>query len=68
MTEIGTNGVPVLRVTDAALAMVLEVRASEDGEESLALWVEISGSSGDAYTYDMYFQAAADAQPEDWSD
>jgi len=67
MTEIGTNGVPVLRVTDAALAMVLEVRASEGGEESLALWLEISGSSGDAYTYDMYFQTAADAQPEDWS-
>jgi len=43
------------------------VRASEGGEESLALWLEISGSSGDAYTYDMYFQTAADAQPEDWS-
>ena len=39
MTEIGTNGVPVLRLTDAALTMVSEVRASEDGEESLALWV-----------------------------
>ena len=46
--------------------MVLEVRADEDHEESLALWVEISGSSGGAYTYDMYFQAAADARPEDW--
>jgi Fe/S biogenesis protein NfuA len=67
MTETGTDGVPVLRVTDAALTMVLEVRASEDGEESLALWVEAGGSSGDTYTYDIYFQAAADAQPEDWS-
>lgn len=68
MTEIGTNGVPVLRVTDAALAMVLGVRASEDAEESLALWVEVGGSNGNAYSYDMYFQAAADAQPEDWFD
>jgi Fe/S biogenesis protein NfuA len=68
VTEIETNGVPVLRVTDAALAMVSEVRASEDGGESLALWVEISGSTGGAYTYDMYFQADADAQPADWSD
>ena len=67
MTDIDTKSVPVLRVTDAALAMVLEVRASEDSGESLALWVEINGSSGDAYTYDMYFQAAADARPEDWS-
>jgi Fe/S biogenesis protein NfuA len=67
MTDIDTKRVPVLRVTDAALAMVLEARASEDREESLALWVEISGSSGGAYTYDMYFQAAADARSEDWS-
>jgi Fe/S biogenesis protein NfuA len=68
MSDIDTNGVPVLRVTDPALEMVLEARASEDGEASLALWVEISDSSGGAYAYDMYFQAAADARPEDWSD
>ena len=68
MADIDPNAVPVLRVTDAALAMVLEVRASEENGESLALWVEISGSSGGAYTYDMYFQAAADARPDDWSD
>jgi Fe/S biogenesis protein NfuA len=68
MTDIDPSGVPVLRVTDAALAMVLEARASEAREESLALWVEIKGSSAGAYTYDMYFQAAADARPEDWSD
>ena len=48
MTEIGTKGAPVVRMTDAALAMVSEVRASEEGEESLALWVEISGSAGGA--------------------
>ena len=68
MTDIDPHGVAVLRVTEAALAMVLEARASEAREESLALWVEINGSLGGAYTYDMYFQAAADARPEDWSD
>jgi Fe/S biogenesis protein NfuA len=67
MTDIDLSGVPVLRVAEAALAMVLEARASEAREESLALWVEINGSLGGAYTYDMYFQAAADARPEDWS-
>ncbi len=51
-----------------ALAKVLELRAGEDGAESLALWVEVSGTSAGAYTYDMYFQAAADAGPDDWSD
>lgn len=68
MTGIDTNDVPVLRATDAALAKVLELRAREDGEESLALWVEVSGANGNAYTYDMYFQAAGDARPQDWSD
>jgi len=68
MTDIHPNGPPVLQVTEAALALVLEVRASEESGESLALWVEINGSSGAAYTYDMYFQAAADARPQDWSD
>jgi Fe/S biogenesis protein NfuA len=67
VTNIDTNDVPVLRVTDAAVATVLQVRADEADEESLALWIEINGSSGNAYTYEMYFQAAVDARPEDWS-
>jgi Fe/S biogenesis protein NfuA len=53
--------------TDVALTMVSELRAAEDDAELLALWVEVSGTSGDAYSYDMYFQAAADAGPQDWS-
>ena len=68
MTGIDSNDVLVLRTTDAALAKVLELRAGEDSEESLALWVEVSGSSRGAYTYDMYFQAASEARPQDWSD
>jgi Fe/S biogenesis protein NfuA len=61
------GGGPVLSATDAARAMVLELRAAEEDGESLALWVEVSGTSGEAYSYDMYFQAAADAGPQDWS-
>ena len=68
MTGIDSNDLPVLRATDAALAKVLELRAREDDEESLALWVEVTGANGNAYTYDMYFQAAGDARPQDWSD
>jgi Fe/S biogenesis protein NfuA len=68
MTGIDSNDVLVLRTTDAALAKVLELRAREDSEETLALWVEVSGSSEGAYTYDMYFQAASEARPQDWSD
>ncbi|MDP9347416.1 MAG: NifU family protein [Actinomycetota bacterium] len=56
---------PVLQLTDAARARVIELRAGEPDAASLGLWVEISGTSGDAFTYDMYFQAAADAEPAD---
>ena len=68
MTEVDSNSMAVLHATDAALEMVLEVRSGEDGAESLALWVEVTGASGDAYTYDIYFQAVGDAGPDDWSD
>jgi Fe/S biogenesis protein NfuA len=67
MTDIDSDGDPVLKVTDGALQIVLDARAGEAGGDSLALWIEISGSNGRAYTYDMYFQAAADARAEDWS-
>ena len=67
MTKNDPDGVPVLSVTDAALAKVLELRTDETDSESLALWVEVNGTSGDAYTYDMYFQSANDAAPNDWS-
>jgi len=68
MADIDSNSVAVLHAADAALKMVLELRSGEDDEESLALWVEITGASGNDYTYDMYFQAVADAGPDDWSD
>jgi Fe/S biogenesis protein NfuA len=68
MTDVDSNSVAVLQATDAALEMVLEVRSGEDAAESLALWVEVTGASGDAYTYDIYFQAVGDAGPDDWSD
>ncbi|MGI8753540.1 MAG: NifU family protein [Acidimicrobiales bacterium] len=67
MTENEPNGVPVLTVTDAALTKILQLRSDEAAPESLGLWVEVSGTSGNAYTYDMYFQAANDARPEDWT-
>ena len=67
MTENDPDGVPVLSVTDAALANVLQLLTDETDHESLALWVEVNGTTGDAYTYDMYFQSANDAAPNDWT-
>ncbi len=68
MNDVDSDNLTVLRATDAAVAMVSELRASEDDQDSLALWIEVTGSNGNAYTYDMYFQPIADAQPGDWSD
>jgi Fe/S biogenesis protein NfuA len=67
MTENDVDGGPVLRVSDAARQIVLDARNGEPGGENLALWIEVSGSNGRAYTYDMYFQAVSDARREDWS-
>jgi Fe/S biogenesis protein NfuA len=67
MTDDGPTEAPVLTLTDEALVKVLELRADEGTAEALALWVEVSGTTGGAYTYDMYFQAASDAGPDAWT-
>jgi len=55
----------VLTVTPPALQVVLDARAEEADAERLALWIEVTGARDGAYTYDIYFQAAADARSED---
>ena len=67
MTDDGPTEAPVLTLTDKALAKVLKLRAEEGTAQSLALWVEVSGTIAGAYTYDMYFQAASDASPDAWT-
>ena len=66
MTNQEPDAGPVLRVSEAALGRVLELRANETDADTLALVVEVTGTSGDSYTYDLYFQALADARPVDW--
>jgi len=71
MSEDRVDIAPVLTITPEARATVLEVLANEAEPDALALWLEVSGASGGAYAYDMYFQAVADAgegdvvQPDD---
>ena len=67
MTGDRPTETPVLALTDRALAKVLKLRAEEGAAQSLALWVEVSGTIAGAYTYDMYFQAATDAGPDAWT-
>jgi Fe/S biogenesis protein NfuA len=61
MSEDREDIAPVLAITPEARATVLEVLANESESDTLALWLEVSGEAGGAYTYDMYFQALADA-------
>lgn len=58
---------PVLTLTNSALKKVLQLRADEPGADSLALWVQIGGVNGSAYSYEMFFQDAKDAATDDWT-
>ena len=51
----------VLTVTDAARAEILGMRKTEDDPDALALRVEIIGSTGTEFTYDLTFEPMASA-------
>ena len=56
---------PVLAVTDAALATVLEVRASEDDPANMALKVGITGANMTEYSYALELVAVSEAKDGD---
>jgi Fe/S biogenesis protein NfuA len=56
---------PVVTVTDQARKKVLTLRADEANADSLALWLEVTGASGAEFTYDLYFDSADNAGPDD---
>jgi Fe/S biogenesis protein NfuA len=45
--------------------MVSQIRDGEENPQSLALFLEVSGSANGTYTYDMWFQQLADAGADD---
>lgn len=54
-----------LKVSDAALEKILELKAAEEDPETLALRVAITGVHGSDYTYDLAFEASAEAEEGD---
>jgi Fe/S biogenesis protein NfuA len=62
MTDIAE---PILTITDEARTKILEVRASEDDADTLALHVAVTGVAAGAFTYDMSLAPLADAKPDD---
>ncbi len=61
-TDVDT---PVLAVSEAALATVLEVRASEDDPAGTALRVEVTGSNMTEFQYSLELMAIGEAAPDD---
>ena len=55
----------VITVTDQARAKLLELRAEEEDGERLGLRIEINGSQGDEYVYDLSFQTVTKADLDD---
>ncbi len=55
----------LLTLTDPARERILEVRAGEPEPDTLALWLEINGVQGNAFTYDMYFRKVDEAGEQD---
>lgn len=56
---------PIVRVTDEAREKILELRAAEDDASALGLRIEVTGISGADYTYDLSFEAVAEAGEAD---
>ncbi len=51
----------VLTLTDEARNVVLDALAGEASPQELALWVEVIGTQGPGYSYDLYFSETAQA-------
>ncbi len=51
----------ILTLTDEARAVVMEALSAEANHEDLALYIEVTGTRGSGYAYDLYFSDRADA-------
>ena len=60
-----TSAEEVLIVTDAARSAVLQIRDREDDAEGLGLRVEVTGTAGIDYTYDLALDPVSEAVADD---
>ncbi len=56
---------PIITITERARAKILEIRAQESDDEMYALRIDITGISGNSFTYELSFEPLEDAEPED---
>ncbi len=55
----------IVSVTEAALEKVLELRAGEEDANELALRIEVVGTQGVDYSYDLAFEVLSEADSDD---
>lgn len=55
----------VIDITPVAMDTVLGIRSGEDDPEALGLRIEITGSRGQEFVYDLSFDELARAEPDD---
>jgi Fe/S biogenesis protein NfuA len=60
-----TDDEVILKVTDVAVAKILELREAEEEPAGLALRVSVTGIRGPEYTYDLTFEPVAEAEDTD---
>jgi Fe/S biogenesis protein NfuA len=51
----------IITLTDEARDVVIDALNNEEQSEGLALWVEVTGTRGAGYSYDLYFSDRNDA-------
>jgi Fe/S biogenesis protein NfuA len=56
-----TTSFDVLTLTDEARNVVLDAMAGEAASEGLGLYIEVTGTQGNGYAYDLYFSDISDA-------
>ena len=56
---------PVLRVSDAALSKILDLKAAEDDPEGVGLRVGVTGVHNGEFTYELSFEPLAEAADDD---
>jgi Fe/S biogenesis protein NfuA len=65
MADVTASDLIVLTVTPEAVARILELRQAEDDPDSLALRIEVTGTNGVEYAYDLTFDPIATADEAD---
>ena len=63
--QASTHAGPVVTLTPEAYKIVREAIDQEPDPASLALWLEVRGVQAGSFVYDLYFQAASDADEGD---